>query len=199
MLYIGLRDGQVLAIQTTDGVIRWRVATGNPIYASPLVHQGVLYIGSGDGLVYALDAVSGMERWRAQTEGWIHSSLALLDDLVYVGSNDGALYFIDRRSGCRAGATASQAIRATAIADGLILFGGEDGWFRAIDAYTLGPRWTYAWRWVRITLFVWGFTGPPPYLPGFRWQYRIRAPIVASAAAARPGVCGFATRHADSA
>ena len=67
--------------------------------------------------------------------------------------------------------------RATpAIADGLILFGGEDGWFRAIDAYTLGPRWTYAWRWVRITL-VWGFTGPPPYLPGFRWQYRIRAPI----------------------
>jgi outer membrane protein assembly factor BamB len=103
-----------------------------------------------------------------------------------VGSNDGALYFIDRRSGVpRWRYRTSQAIRATpAIAAGLILFGGEDGWFRAIDAYTLGPRWTYAWRWVRITLFVWGFTGPPPYLPGFRWQYRVHAPIIASAAVA---------------
>jgi outer membrane protein assembly factor BamB len=79
----------------------------------------------------------------------------------------------------------AQAIRATpAIAEGLSLVGGEDGWFRASDAYTLGPRWTYAWRWVRITLFVWGFTGPPPHLPGFRWQYRTRAPILASAAVA---------------
>ena len=26
LLYIGLRDGQVLAIQTTDGVIRWRAS-----------------------------------------------------------------------------------------------------------------------------------------------------------------------------
>ena len=86
--------------------IRWRVATGNPIYASPLVHQGVLYIGSGDGLVYALDAVSGTERWRAQTEGWIHSSPALLDDLVYVGSNDGACILSIAARGCRAGATA---------------------------------------------------------------------------------------------
>ena len=78
----------------------------------------------------------------------------------------------------------SQAIRATpAIADGLILFGGEDGWFRAIDAYTLGPRWTYAWRWVRITLFV-GLYRSATIPPGFRWQYRIRAPIVASAAVA---------------
>jgi hypothetical protein len=186
LLYIGLRDGRLLAIQTANGVIRWHFATGNPIYASPLVHQGVLYIGSGDGLVYALDAISGMERWRAHTEGWVHSSPALLDELVYVGSNDGALYFIDRRTGVpRWRYRTSQAIRATpTIAEGLILFGGEDGWFRAIAARTLGARWTYAWRWVRITLFVWGFTGPPPSLPGFRWQYRTRDPIVASAAVA---------------
>ena len=50
--------------------------------------------------------------------------------------------------------------------------------------HTRWARWTYAWRWVRITLFVWGFTGPPPHLPGFRWQYRTRAPIMASAAVA---------------
>jgi outer membrane protein assembly factor BamB len=78
-----------------------------------------------------------------------------------------------------------QAIRATpAIAEGLVFFGGEDGWFRALEAHTLGGRWTYAWRGVHTTLFVWGFTGPPSPLPGLRWQYRIRAPIVASAAVA---------------
>ena len=202
LLYIGLRDGQLLAIQTTDGVIRWRVATGNPIYASPLVHQGVLYIGSGDGLVYALDAVSGMERWRAQTEGWIHSSPALLDDLVYVGSNDGALYFIDRRSGVpRWRYRTSQAIRATpAIAEGLILFGGEDGWFRAIDAYTLGRALDVrlalgAHHALRLGLYRSATTsaGLPVAVPYPCPHYGL------SGCGARPGLCGFAARHADSA
>ena len=34
-----------------------------------------------------------------------------------------------------------------------------------------GGRWTYNWRWVHTTLFIWGITGPPPPLPGSRWQY----------------------------
>jgi outer membrane protein assembly factor BamB len=108
----------------------------------------------------------------------------LLDDLVYVGSNDGALHFIDRRTGVQRWSYRTlRAIRATpAVAEGLVFFGGEDRWFRALDARTLGWRWTYAWRWVHTTLFVWGITGPPAPLPGLRWQYRANAPIVASAA-----------------
>jgi outer membrane protein assembly factor BamB len=65
-----------------------------------------------------------------------------------------------------------------------VFFGGEDRWFRALDAHTLGGRWTYDWRWVQTTLFVWGISGPPPPLPGSRWQYRANSPIVASAAVA---------------
>jgi hypothetical protein len=50
--------------------------------------------------------------------------------------------------------------------------------------HTLGGSWTYDWRWVQTTLFVWGIAGPPPPLPGSRWQYRANSPIVASAAVA---------------
>jgi hypothetical protein len=79
-----------------------------------------------------------------------------------------------------------RAIRATpAVADGLVCFGGEDGWMRALEAHTLGRHWTYAWRWVHTTLFVWGLSGPPAPLPGLRWQHRVNGPIVASAAVAQ--------------
>ena len=60
----------------------------------------------------------------------------------------------------------------------------EDRGFRAIDAQTLGGQGTYDWRWVQTTLFVWGVSSPPGLLPGFRWQYRTNAPVVASAAVA---------------
>ena len=73
------RRGMVASFGDDTGqAMPGHMTIGNPIYASPLMHQGILYIGSGDGLVYALDAVSGVERWRVPTEGWVHSSSALL-------------------------------------------------------------------------------------------------------------------------
>jgi len=34
----------------------WKFKTGGPLYASPVIANGILYIGSTDGKLYALDA-----------------------------------------------------------------------------------------------------------------------------------------------
>jgi outer membrane protein assembly factor BamB len=106
--------------------------------------------------------------------------------MLYVGSSDGRLYFIDRQSGVpRWTYRTPKAISTTpAIAAGMVFFGGEDRWFRAINAREMGTRWVYTWRWLHSAFFIWGVAGPLPQLPGFHWHFRADAPIVASAAVA---------------
>ena len=44
-----------------------------------------------------------------------------------------------------------------------MFFGGEDGWFRALEARTLGGRWTYAWRDEAMPAALAIFWVPLPY------------------------------------
>jgi outer membrane protein assembly factor BamB len=105
LLYIGLRDGRLLAIQVVDGAIRWSVETGNPIYASPLVHQGILYISSADGYMLSTPSMAWSVGAPVRKDGCIRLQLCW-NDLVYVGSNDGALYLSIAAVASRAGTTA---------------------------------------------------------------------------------------------
>src|SRR3972149_7524399 len=45
----------------------WHFQTGDDIYSSPTVVDGLVYVGSMDGHVYALDAATGQEHWRFET------------------------------------------------------------------------------------------------------------------------------------
>jgi len=80
----------------------WTATTGNAVYSSPAVANGVVYVGSYDGRVYAFDAAastncSGTPKtcaplWTASTFNSIWSSPAVANGAVNVGSNDGKLY-----------------------------------------------------------------------------------------------------------
>ena len=41
----------------------WKFKTGGPIYASPVIANGILYIGSTDGKLYALDPKQWGVKW----------------------------------------------------------------------------------------------------------------------------------------
>jgi outer membrane protein assembly factor BamB len=70
----------------------WRYETGDLVWSSPAVVDGVVFVGSDDGNVYALDAASGARLWQRRTGGGIWSSPAVVDGVVFVGSDDGDLY-----------------------------------------------------------------------------------------------------------
>src|SRR5260370_11106952 len=73
-------------------VLDWTAITGDRIYSTPAVVNGVVYVGSWDHKLYALNATTGTTLWTATTGDYIQSSPAVVNGIVYVGSYDGKLY-----------------------------------------------------------------------------------------------------------
>ncbi len=69
----------------------WSYPTGNVIFSSPAVANGVVYIGSQDPDVYALDARTGAKLWSYPTV-YGSSSPAVVNGVVYIGSWDNHVY-----------------------------------------------------------------------------------------------------------
>ena len=123
----------------------WTFETGDKVYSSPLVAEGVLYIGSNDSVLYALDAGSGAEIWRYPTRGPITSSPALAGGLVYVGSNDEQVHAVDAATGKGRWTTPAGGVvhSSPAVAGGVVYVGTRDASLLAVAADTGEPRWRF--------------------------------------------------------
>src|SRR4029077_9973861 len=86
VLFLGCRDGALVALDPSSGRQRWSFQTGiglpvegapaivtsakgafggrANIEATPVVFDSIVYVSSFDGYLYALDAISGSLRWR---------------------------------------------------------------------------------------------------------------------------------------
>jgi outer membrane protein assembly factor BamB len=51
---MGSHDGNVYALNASDGAKLWNYTSGSWVWSSPAVVNGVVYAGSNDGNVYAL-------------------------------------------------------------------------------------------------------------------------------------------------
>lgn len=75
----GMYDTQ--AVTALTGV-KWKFETGDEIWSSPVVAEGVIYFGSDDDHLYALDAQTGQEKWRFKTGDDVRSSPAIAEGIV---------------------------------------------------------------------------------------------------------------------
>jgi outer membrane protein assembly factor BamB len=64
VVYFGSGDGDVYALDSATGDLRWKFKTGDVVHASPALAEGVLFFGSWDSYFYAVDAATGKEKWR---------------------------------------------------------------------------------------------------------------------------------------
>ncbi|HJW99142.1 MAG TPA: PQQ-binding-like beta-propeller repeat protein [Terriglobales bacterium] len=158
-VYFGSGDGNVYALNPTDGAVKWKFHTGDVVHSSPAVSNGTVFIGSWDTYFYALDASTGKERWRFKTgddpethnQIGIQSSPLVVDQMVYFGCRDSNLYALDSHSGEKKWAfnnKGSWVIGSPVAKDGKLYFATSDsGLFRAVDAktgaeiYTLNLIW----------------------------------------------------------
>jgi outer membrane protein assembly factor BamB len=62
VVYVGLGDGYLYALNAETGVALWTYAAGGS-GSSPAVANGVVYVGSVNGDVYALNARTGAKLW----------------------------------------------------------------------------------------------------------------------------------------
>jgi outer membrane protein assembly factor BamB/tRNA A-37 threonylcarbamoyl transferase component Bud32 len=139
-VYGGLRLAGVVG-----GAGPWVFETGDKVYSSPLVVDGVVYIGSNDGNLYALDAGNGSEMWRYPTGSSITSSPTIAGDLVYVGGNDQRLHAVEAATGkVRWTAEAGGVVHSSpTVEGGTVYVGSRSAHLLAFAADTGQPRWQF--------------------------------------------------------
>ncbi|HEY4284401.1 MAG TPA: PQQ-binding-like beta-propeller repeat protein [Chthoniobacterales bacterium] len=107
IVYFGSGDGNLYAVDTGSGELKWKFKTGDVVHASPAYSDGMIYLGSWDSYFYAVDAVTGKERWRFHggEDPLIHnqvgfqSSPVVAGGVVYTGCRDSNVYALDAATG----------------------------------------------------------------------------------------------------
>jgi outer membrane protein assembly factor BamB len=145
-VYFGSGDGNLYALDSATGDLRWKFKTGDVVHASPALADGVLFFGSWDSYFYAVDATTGKEKWRFHggEDPLIHnqvgfqSSPAVVNGVVYTGCRDSNLYALDAAIGkekWRFFNDLSWVITSPAIADGKVFFATSDSsLYHVVDA-----------------------------------------------------------------
>jgi outer membrane protein assembly factor BamB len=98
-VYIGGSDGKLYALDAATGDKQWEFDTGDKIWSTSSVSNGILFIGSFDNKLYALSADDGSKEWEFETGGAIISTPLVHNGIVYAGSFDRHLYAIDAADG----------------------------------------------------------------------------------------------------
>jgi len=103
LLYIGLMNGKMFALDKSTGETQWVYKTGWGITDPPTVfsvqNESRIFFGSTNGTLYCLNAITGEEIWHYETGGPIMSTPTILADTLFIGSLDGHFYALDTRSG----------------------------------------------------------------------------------------------------
>ena len=151
VVYFGSGDGNLYALDSATGDLRWKFKTGDVVHASPALADGVVFFGSWDSYFYAVDAATGKEKWRFHggEDPTIHnqvgfqSSPAVMNGTVYTGCRDSNLYALDAATGkekWRFFNDLSWVITSPAVADGKVFFATSDSsLYHVVDANSGKP------------------------------------------------------------
>jgi len=144
-IYIGSYDGNLHAIDETDGTVRWRFKTQRGIVSRPMPIAEMVIVGSEDKSVYAVSRQNGRAIWSFQTNMPVRSSAIADERMGAIGSDDGFLYRFDRSRGVVTFRYKTWGpIRSTAAQAGdALVFGSDDGYLYNVSAETGRLTWRY--------------------------------------------------------
>lgn len=93
-VFIGSDDGNLYALNASDGSIAWAFQTGAAVWSAPAVSgDNKVCFGSRDHIIYCVDENSGSLIWSYDTSASrIHSSPAISDDMLFIGNENGKVY-----------------------------------------------------------------------------------------------------------
>jgi outer membrane protein assembly factor BamB len=140
-LLIVATEAELIALDTKDGHVAWRVAAGG-IKLAPVADSGRVYAGADDGRVIAVSAASGAVVWEKYVEGGV-TSLGAYRDRVYAGGGDKQFHCFDAARGSlrwsrRIGSKPDGAI---AVDDDRVYFTALDNVVRGLDRNSGNQRW----------------------------------------------------------
>ncbi|HHW4681690.1 MAG TPA: outer membrane protein assembly factor BamB family protein, partial [Xylella sp.] len=94
LVVIGTLDGQVIALDQSDGSEKWRADVPNEVIAAPAIAQNLVFVRSNDGRVTAFDVATGKRRWFSERESptlTVRGNAPVVpgSDMLFVGNDDG--------------------------------------------------------------------------------------------------------------
>lgn len=124
--------------------VRWKYRTGNWVYSSPAVADGMVFIGSYDNNVYALDEMTGALVWNYSCGDMVRSSPAVADGIVFVGSYDHNVYALNKTTGEKIWnyETGDAVVSSPVVVDGMVFVGSFDGSVYSLDEMTGERIWS---------------------------------------------------------
>ncbi|MGA8848572.1 MAG: PQQ-binding-like beta-propeller repeat protein [Dehalococcoidia bacterium] len=115
IIYVGSRDGRVVAINSSTQSPQWDYSINTAIYTTPIVDGDLVYVGTYSGQVLALSTLArsqnltfpqkkyGEWEWDCPIENAksnaIVAELAMSEDALYVASSNGRVYSLDKGTG----------------------------------------------------------------------------------------------------
>ncbi len=141
--------GRAIALNSTNGAIRWWRALPSPSESSPLIDRGRLFFGSQNGTVYALNDRNGSVIWTYHARGSVKASPTLADSVLYFGDYSGRLQAISEQTGRPLWVSKSEGAllgsgtfySTAALVYGRVFLGNTDGRIYAYDAATGKLDW----------------------------------------------------------
>lgn len=149
---------------STNPTLLWNYTTGDSVYSSPAILNGVLYVGSLDGNIYALNATNGAKIWNYTTSGQVFPSPAVADGVVYDGSavlpppsgfppweqsasiTTGAVYALNATNGVQLWKYVTGGYGVSScptVVGGVVYVGSWDGNIYALNATSGVKLWNY--------------------------------------------------------
>jgi outer membrane protein assembly factor BamB len=155
-VYFGCENGELFALSTISGDVRWSTSLGGPVKSAPAYYGGTLYVGDYGGYMNAVDAKTGRLKWQSGSlgpgfgaSGAFYSTPAIAFGRVYAGNNDARVYSFDIRDGTVAWtystggyAYSGPTVSTTRHAPPTVYIGSFDGNVYALDAKDGGVRWS---------------------------------------------------------
>ncbi|GAB3261774.1 PQQ-binding-like beta-propeller repeat protein [Larkinella harenae] len=91
--------GEIVALATQDGRVRWRFSTGGKVYSTPMIRKNRVVVASTDGTIYCLDKQAGRLRWKQETGKPIVASPLIDRNTVFIGSSEGKFRALSLKDG----------------------------------------------------------------------------------------------------
>jgi len=141
-------DGGLYAVNTADGKLAWSYSIDEPLYCSPTIAGDRVFLGGCDSNLHVVDLNKGTAVAKLDIGAQTGSAPAVKDDRVYFGTLGAGVLGVDwkepRIVWTYAAPRRKQEFKSSAaLAHGLVLLGGQDRQFHALDAAGGEEKWSF--------------------------------------------------------
>lgn len=108
VIYVGSREGTLLALDHDSGAVRWERELGGAVGGKPTIadvtgdgtrNGALLLVGTDNGALHAIDLETRQDRWVYQTSGKIRKPPITWEGVVYFVTSRDQVFALDLRTG----------------------------------------------------------------------------------------------------